>query len=256
MRAASVVMSAPSLRFAIYDTANTGHAELTTRLWTTVCIKLQTRLWVCEEGVEKPVGNAQLPSRLRPLTSNFTVHSLCEETCLEFRLKVGLRYNTPVDDSLSIAYFESSYNRTVEFAFLTARLVVRLKKSALLFEGIPVVEIIDLDDFRGRYELIADGFVGLPADFNILAGNGEVVRLQIQRAELEPKFQTVLIEPALLPDEAQPWGRTFAGPRLPTWDGLRAAVDSVGVEAADVRAQFQQGRGTKNSKARRRLRRE
>lgn len=110
-----------------------------------------------------------------------------------------------------------------------------LLAALVLFGELTVIEPIELDDFRSRYELIADGLVSLPVEFQIAASNGEIVRLRVERTVEDPDFQAVTIQPIGLPSETQTWGRRFAGPRLPVWAGLSAAVESVGSEAAFVR---------------------
>src|ERR1700712_2092650 len=58
-------------------------------LLITVCTTGGKRRGVCEEGVETPVENPWKSGRFEPLTRVFYSHTLCVETCLEFRLKLG-----------------------------------------------------------------------------------------------------------------------------------------------------------------------
>lgn len=81
-------------------------------------------------------------------------------------------------------------------------------------------------------------------ELTVTATNGEVVRILLARTVLFPGFLSstqepelgVIVEPVNLPEGINVWGRRFAGPGWPSWNGIRAAIEEVAEEAAEIRA--------------------
>lgn len=103
---------------------------------------------------------------------------------------------------------------------------------------------IDIDHLRSLYENLVDHAVRQPStSYIVLASNGESVKVAIgsttrlsraTQPEDVPAFG-VVVEPNL-PSDVQVWGRRFAGPALPAWSGLLAAIESVSEESVFIRS--------------------
>ena len=107
---------------------------------------------------------------------------------------------------------------------------------------------ITLDELQHAYEerVQRDIHDTAPEEFVVTASNGELVRVAVGTTVRFPGFSSspadpelgVVVEPAGLPEDVQIWGRRFEGPAWPAWVGVAGAIESVAVDAAEIRARI------------------